>query len=120
MTGSRRHRHAGAAVGASVVGLLLVALFTLGGRGAGDPAGRPESLHRGAVPTAGPDLARSALDRLDGGLHLPDLSSALPSPAALVLVALTLVGLLTAPLPRSLVRRPLPVRSVRGPPRPGR
>lgn len=120
MTGPRRHRHAGAAVGALVVGLLLVALFTLGGRGDGDPAGRPESLHRGAVPTAGPDLDRSALDRQDGGLHLPDLSSSLPSPTALFLVALSLVGLLTAPPARSLVRRPVPVRSVRGPPAPGR
>lgn len=114
MTGPRRHRHAGAAVGAAVVGLLLVALFTHGGRGAGDPAGRPETAHRTAAATA--ELDRSTPGRTADGPSLPDLTPWLPAAPVLLSAGLALVGLVAVGAPRSPASRPLPVRSGRGPP----
>lgn len=115
MTGSRRHRHVGTALGPLVVAILLMALFGLGGRGGGDPAGRPESLHRGTPHSASID--RAATPAADGARLLPDLDGVLPSAPVALGMLLALIGLVLARPLVPLAARPIPARAGRGPPR---
>lgn len=118
MTAPRRRCRSGAGVGAAVVILLVVALCTLGGRGAGDPAGRPETLDRGQAAQAQlPGLDRRMADAVGGSIVDPlhPVGTLLAGPPGL-LVALVLLGLVAAATLGTPPPRPAPVRVGRGPP----
>lgn len=118
MNALTRRRRIGGGVGAlATVIVLVVALFTLGGQGSGDPAGRPESADRGSTSVASPLVERRVADRVDGSSGDPTgLLVVLPERLAAPLVALVLLGVTLVTVPPARPARPVPVRIGRAPP----